>query len=114
MQPGATNLNALFKATDVWAMTLTMIFLSMHEIFYWVAQDLAKYTHSFTFDLLGSPDSQAQYFIEKRYWIGLHKKPIQKEIAEEIFDGGLNLHWKERKTAREMETLFQDALRRYQ
>jgi serine/threonine protein kinase len=110
IRPGAKNLNDLFKATDVWGMTISMIYLSLRSYFVWILEDMHYLTYDHTFALLTHEDWYQQYLAARVNWIGIHKTPGHQNFANEVFNGGLNLFWKDRKTAREMETLFRGAL----
>jgi serine/threonine protein kinase len=107
-QLGASNLNDLFKATDVWGMTLAMIYLSFLSNFHWVSQDILHQTYDFTFELLALSDllPKLKYRMEKEKWLKSLTSRKDKYFARDVFDDGLNVDWKKRKTAREMETLF--------
>jgi serine/threonine protein kinase len=111
IEPGA-NINDLFKATDVWGMTLSMIFLSFRSHFNWVLKDMMEGTYANTLDLANKfyRLMQENFLAEKQRWIENHRTPKDRSFAGDVFDGGLNVDWKKRKTAREMETLFKGGL----
>jgi serine/threonine protein kinase len=104
-KPGV-DVHALLKASDGWAMSITMIILILRYIPQWVIDDS---TNMNTNETLALTQWSPSYEDVKRKCVAQFSNIDVKKFMKKFFKKGLNVHWRERYTALELQQFFAEA-----